>query len=389
MSFEIRLSDLYRESDNYYRITEFRTGSGSFQPVSLALDNSKPLHSRFRSSVPDYALTESYAKITTNKLREIDGNRELQRKFVLENLIANQGNHLIVFLKVLLEQEERLNSSFVTHLIDILSAPENNIIIPPLLYNFRISQTGRLIPTLPVDTDIYMDFLRELLSALSSQGVNQVGINIPTNIPKSQVSTILELYKDFDTPLAALDANGKTNVDQFLIQRVLLGIGRESSHNLQEKQGENYILYSFDSKPYRGRGDIVPAMNILQLDNGFSTFGSRHTVKMRPLPPPPPGEEIPTRFVFPAEYSYARSTVPEAVEPFQQWKESNHIQDEDSITSQIKRYKRDYEYLSIGHSIEHMTDLAKEGTLDKELTSHQFIQRAFGQIKKNNRRMFS
>ena len=234
-----------------------------------------------------------------------------------------------------------------------------------------------------------MGFLREFLSVLASQGVNQVGLNIPSNIPRSEIPTILELYKDFDTPLASLDANGKTNVDQFFLQRALIGIGRESSYNLQEKQEENYILYSFDSKPYRGHGDIVPAMNILQLDNGFSTFGSRHTVKMRPPPPPPPGEELPTRFVFPNEYSYARSTVPEAVEAFRQWRENNHIQDDENITSQIKRYKRDYEYLNLSLSVEHMTRLASEGTLERELASHQFIAGAFDRIKKNNRKMLA
>jgi hypothetical protein len=389
MSLDIRLRDLYRERDNYFRITEFRTGTGQFQLVSPALDNKKPLHARFRSAVPTYIFTESYVKVTTDKLRQIDGNRDLQRQFVLENLVAYQESNLLVFLKVLLKEGEKFSGNFVSHIIDILSAPENTIIIPPLLYNFKVSKSGRLIPTAPVEPQSYLDFLRELLGSLSSQGIKQVGINVPSNIPRSSVPEILALFKDFDTPTAILDANGKTNVDSFLIQRSLVGIGSDNSYNLRQKQDEKYMLYSFDSKPYRGRGDIVPAMNVLQLDSGFSTFGSRHTIRMKPPPTPPPGVELPSRILYNQEYSYYKTTVPDAIEAFKHWREENNIQDQVPLRPQIERYKRDYEYLGLSESIGKLYEYAGEGTLDKELSSHQHITKILERIKKNNKKMLS
>ncbi len=67
-------------------------------------------------------------------------------------------------------------------------------------------------------------------------------------------------------------------------------------------------LYSFDSKPTRGKGDITSAINVLQLDEGISTFGPMHTNKIRPRPPPP-GEVRPpyiTRIFYSDHISYAK-----------------------------------------------------------------------------------
>jgi hypothetical protein len=151
------------------------------------------------------------------------------------------------------------------------------------------------------------------------------------------------------------------------------------------------MLYSFDAKPYRGRKNSVPATNILQLDNGFGSYGPRHTVKMR-IPRDASNQNAPVRTNLPRiyyhpEYSYARPEREEIRNDFLSWLDVHNIDNSMPYERLVKNYKKDYDFMRQIDSTTEFNALVEANELDKRLTTTSSIAEEIKRIKRNNRRM--
>lgn len=387
---DIELNNEYIENDNYYRLTKFRIGTGQFQRPLPALDNFGRIHSAIRQEIDYHPFIESCVTVTLDELMAIDSIRENQRAFVDRNMVSRENGNLFTFFKVLLSAGESIADEHIQYINSLLSAPENSLIITPLLYRYHHTESGRISVDSPIDKDAYFDFTRKFLELVGGER-DEVGIMLPFNITMTQIPELLELYKDFKTPFSAIDEAGKTNSDMYLQLRSLIGFGDTRSYNLIQKHGEKFMLYSFDAKPYRGRKDVVPAANILQFDNGFCSYGPRHTVKMRILRDSQnqnePSQTVLPRIYYHPEYSYVRPEREDVKNDFLSWLDAHNIDNSMPYEKLVKNYKKDYDFVQQRDSTMEFNTLVEANELDRKLTNTSSIAQEIKRIKRNNRRM--
>lgn len=383
---DIELDHEYTENDNYYRLTKFRIGTGQYRRPLPALDNVGRLHSIVRQGIDYHPFIESYVTITLEGLQAIDSIRENQRAFVDRNMVSRENGNLFTFFKVLLREDESITDAHIQYINSLLSAPENSLVITPLLYRYHLTEKGRVSMGSPVDKESYFDFTKKFLELLISER-DEVGLSLPFNITMSQIPGLLELYKDFKTPLSVIDEAGKTNSDMYLQLRSLIGFGDTSSYNLIQKHDENFMLYSFDVKPYRGRKESVPAANILQFDNGFCSYGPRHTVKMRRGAGSPSSSSILPRIYHHSEFSYVKPDREDVKIDFLAWLGAHNIDTSRPYDGLIKNYRRDYNFIRQRDSTNEFNSLVETNELDRKLTGTPSIVDEIKRIKRNNKRM--
>jgi hypothetical protein len=383
LDVKIRVTDY--SNNNFLRLAELRTGSGGYFLCLPSIGSKINFNSTLIQEDSENMIMECYIKITKQELSRIDGDRDAQRDFVLRNLHRNWAGHLLIVVKVLLLEGETLNETEMRYLVNLLSYPGNIMPVVPLLYRYSLTETGRVSIKRQIEPDLYMASTKLFLAILKSDSINQVALTSQYNISGSRIPELLTLYKDFATPIAIMDGAGRSCLDSFLQIKYLTGKG--IPYNLKEKHDEHYLLYSFDSKPTRGKGDVTPAINVLQLDEGFSTFGPRHTNKMRPLPPLPPGEIRPPyvpRIFYSGQISYAKHNLSDPKMKFLDWLEAKGISQDRDYDSLVKRYYKDYETANIFNVVKDLSNVAREGTIDPLLSSTNEVSREVRKIKRNN-----
>ena len=158
-----------------------------------------------------------------------------------------------------------------------------------------------------------------------------------------------------------------------------------------QKHGSKFALYAFDMKPFRGRSDVVPALNLLHLDGGFSSFGRRHTIKMggedgsKPRSPPRPDQR---RIIFPAKLAYARANVPEAVDGLKSWHKDNRSPPHDMLET-VLQTSREYEQEHLVGVARKMTEWAQSNELHHVLDGHEHLRDEVRRLRKRNAQLLS
>ncbi len=387
---DVKLDNEYTENDNYYRLTKFRIGTGQFHRPLPGLDNFGRIHSNIRRQFDYHPFIESYVHITLEELLSIDSVRENQRMFVDRNMVSRENGNLFTFFKILLRSDESISVKHIEYINSLLSAPENSLVITPLLYRYHLSEKGRISIDSPVEKDTYFDFTRNFLEIIAGER-DEVGIMLPFNITMTQIPELLGLYKDFKTPFSAIDEAGKTNSDMYLQLRSLIGFGDSGSYNLIQKHGEEFMLYSFDAKPYRGRKVSVPATNILQFDNGFSSYGPRHSVKMKITRDSQnqngPAQTILPRIYHHPMYSYVRPEKEDIRNDFISWINANNIDNSLPFENLVRNYRKDFDFVKQMDSALELNMLVEANELDRKLTNNSSIVDEVKKIKRNNRKM--
>ena len=389
-SLDIELNNEYRENGNYYRLTKFRVGSGQFQYPLPALDNSGRIHSAIRQGHEYYPIIENYVKLTLDDLMEKQSNRDKQREFVNRNMVSQENGNLFTFFKILLRDDESITDEHIRYINNLLSSPDNSLVITPLLYRYHYSKTKRIVIDAPVGIDTYFDFAKKFLEIVGDER-DEVGLTLPSNIPMSPIPALLKLYRNFKTQFAVIDEAGKTNNDMYLQLRALIGFGDKNSYNLIQKHDENFMLYSLDAKPYRGRKDSVPATNILQYDNGIGAYGPRHTVKMK-NDDNSPTQKGSNKTILPkiynnTDYSYVKAEREDVRNNFLSFLENHDVNTSIPYEKLVKNYKRDYDLMGQIDSTNELNRLVIENELDKTLTNIPAIADEVKRMKKNNKKM--
>ncbi|MGC9124241.1 MAG: hypothetical protein ACP5IB_09305 [Thermoplasmata archaeon] len=380
MKVEIKLEHEYTENNNFIRIVDMKVGSGKYLRVYPSASNTHypgEISSEISSSL---TLMEGYIILTRDELREMDGDREKQMKFIKRKILRKYTTNLIIIPKILLKEGELLDEKDIRYLIDLLSFNDNILIVPPLLYLYEISNKGRITLKKPIDQEEYIKFISEFLKICNEYGIKQVAFTLPFNIPYSLIPQFLNIYKDISTPIIIIDANGNTLMDNYIQLRPLLGYTKEKMYSIREKEDEKFFLYLFDGKPYTRTADFASAINVLEYDLGFSSFGRRHTIKIKPNL----GINTTTRLYYMKEISYGKSNIPEVTDYLKNWLIERNISFSQEPENNIRKYKEAFEAIELKNTIEEVIyNGAKENSLDNYLNEKKYIQNDIKRIRKN------
>jgi hypothetical protein len=383
MTFDVHLNATSGEGDDWVRAVDFRVGSGKWARMLPAVDNRLAAPTKVPAGWSP--ISEVYARITLEKLREIDGDTGRQAEFIRRNLTPIGGTAGVAILKVLLPEDQNLDPKDVEYLGHLLPPPNCSLATVPLLYRYRVSEKGRIVEGRAIDDNDYLPFAKEFIATCTSVGTKTLGLSLPVNIPHSKIPTLVAAYKDVKMPVAVIDGAGG-NLDGMNAQiRALLGSKKVDGHSLRQRCGEDFALYAFDTKPYRGRKDIVAAVNLLLVDRGFSAFGRRHTIHMK-LPPIPAGSKPaprPGRIAFPTELAYARDSVPEAVAFLKKWWAARGG-DPTAFPGAALSARRAFEQEALAGAAYRLGKWAADGALKKRLEKRSWIQPDLVQARRSN-----
>lgn len=383
MTFEVHLNTASGDGNDWVRVVDFRVGSGKWARMLPALDNKLAVPSKIPTGWSP--ISEVYARITLDKLREIDGDTGRQTDFIRRNLTPLSGTAGVAILKVLLPEGQNLSAKDVEYLGHLLPPPNCSLVTVPLLYRYRVSDKGRIVEGRALDVDEYLPFAKEFVGTCAAVGTKTLGLSLPVNIPHRKIPTLLAAYKDVKIPIAVIDGAGG-NLDGMNAQiRALIGSTKMDAHSLRQRCGEDFALYAFDTKPYRGRKEIVAAVNLLLMDRGFSAFGRRHTIHMK-LPPAPAGAvpaPRPGRIAFPTELAYARASVPDALAFLKKWWTARGG-DPTAFPGAALSARRAFEQEALAGAAYRLGKWAREGTLQKRLEKRSWIQPDLVQARRSN-----
>lgn len=384
---DVRIDNIDESNDNFFKSAEIRAGSGNYFKLMPLVNSRLTLHDRLIPNDKKVTIAECYMEITKEKLNEIDSDRDKQRKFVMSKFGNIDYDHILIIPKILLLEGETINRNEMRYLINLMSFPGNMIYVSPLFYHYKYSEKGRISKGNQVDVDAFFSMTKIFLDELTNDSVNQVGLSLQFNVLGSKIPTLLDIYKDFSTPFALLDGAGKSNVDNYL-QIKYLTSKAENSYGLPQKQNENYVLYSFDSKQTRGRKEVTPALNILQLNEGFSSFGPRHTIKFKRReadPPEKPKPQYVPKIFYRDHISYSKHNVENPKNAFLEWLERQGVGIDKEYEKQVRTYVADYEYFNIFEVTEKLNEGVSQGGVDSVISGVEEVKSEVKKIRKNNR----
>lgn len=370
-----------------FRETSFRLGTGqtyTMKPALVPRYLRKPTKERIKKE----DLLENVVMLKLDDLRNIiDNDPVQQRKFIHDEMKVDKFENLSLNIIILLVKEnQKVSIEDIRHLTNIFTLYSyRTLSFVPLIYHYeekRIKSKLKGIPiekqttvrTTPLDITTYLSFTKEFLKQTNEFGyVNEIGFSLPTNLPLERGKDLLELYKDFSTPIIISDAHGQEQLG--FLPQIREIENSPGGYSLKEKLGENYAFYGFDSlksKITRNSGEIIGAKNVGGLLYRFSSFGHTYTtpkiyikrqVNELPIRPEP-------RIYLSEELGYAKKGYKMA-----------HFEIEDWISNNFKDYKegkpysyyvKDYENIGLIRSFNNLKTENKEGNLDKYIESSAF-----------------
>lgn len=389
MTVDIRLTHEFREDGHYFRAVQLRVGTDKTFDLLPSWDDKV----RLPSKIPNWwtPFTEVYARVTLSELREAREDAARQGALLRRHFAPHSENTGLTITKVLVRPDEKVSEKDVDYLAHLFPLPGSVMPVVPLLYRYNLGPSGRVHELKPVDPATYLSFAKHFTQTLRGEGVKEFAIAVPSNFAFSNIAPLLQLHKDDSTPLVVIDCNGRGTEDLISQIRTIVGAKKDGNPSLVQKHGSKFALYAFDMKPFRGRSDVVPALNLLHLDGGFSSFGRRHTIKMggedgsKPRSPPRPDQR---RIIFPAKLAYARANVPEAVDGLKSWHKDNRSPPHDMLET-VLQTSREYEQEHLVGVARKMTEWAKSNELHHVLDGHEHLRDEVRRLRKRNAQLLS
>lgn len=220
-------------------------------------------------------INEVYKNLDREKLFTMSHDNGEQKRFVtsirneIEKANLSGDVNLLIFNYDNRTVEEKKNKekhtkipspSEIEYLCDLLNAPFNDFIVPPLL---------------PYTTGTeYLQFLEMFFDAIPSYRSRRMMGLIPGDLHRIEYYPIVKLYDKKGIRFFVMDLHGGTPdthyADINLVQRMLTDIEENSEENCY-LQGLN-VKYG---RPLSSKA-IAPAKDILSFYYGFDSFGSSH-----------------------------------------------------------------------------------------------------------------
>lgn len=370
-----------------FRETSFRVGTGQTYTMKPALVPNflrKPTRDRIKKE----DLLENVVMLRLDDLRNIiDNDPVQQRNFIQKQMKVDKYENLSLNIIILLVREDqKVLDDDIRHLTNIFTLYSyRTLSFVPLIYHYEIKNITRKIKgipqevprkdrTTPIDIASYLSFTKEFLKQAKEFGhVDEMGLTLPTNLPLERGNDLLELYKDFATPIVISDAHGQEQLG--FLPQVREIENSPGKYSLKEKHGENYAFYGFDSlksKITRNAGEITGAKNVGELLYRFSSFGHTYTtpkITIKRPPNEPPIRPEP-RIYLAEELGYAKKGYKKAQAQIEEWISKNFKDYEEGKS--YSHYVRDYENIGLIRSFDNMRTEVKEGDLDKYIESSAF-----------------
>jgi hypothetical protein len=385
--FSIVINGIYEENGFKVKAADLRVGSSVRLPT-LPSVNIKKIKSKTVDAIKEKVLIENNAVLTLKHLREMDSNQIEQSKFIKDKLKNYADNPSFLSIQLLIEDSDKINDLDIDDLIALLNSPYNSLLVPPLIYHYKkVSFTrevdGKVIrserdqPTAPADLPTYFEFLNKFITKAKSQyGIKKTVMSVPTNISHSGVSTLLDNYKELDTPIALIDLHGKTPKSLGpQINSLTKKSGKDNQNTLNDKHGENFVLYAFDAMPYTSHQPIAPSQAALYSLLNINLFGPRHTVRVTDR-----NKDYKPRLFTGKEYSYANDKYAgykEVVRNCTDWSQS--------IFEDSKLRVDDYTAYSVINAVKEIRGLAKNNEIEEKIKNKSSFYKAVDFLKKEFR----
>lgn len=352
---DVKVDDVYNENDIVTKYISLRIGSGKYIPLLPAVNPYK-IKSATLSSLQDVPI-ENYIPITLEQLRLMDSSQEKQRAFINEKLCVDSGHTSFFVARLLVKGDQKIEHKDIEYIVDLLNFPSNDLMVVPTIYHYYTTKPTEKFPykvnkpTDPLNAEDYLAFVKSFISVAKERGVEHLGLMFQSNLDYNSTDKLLSLYKDSETKIAFVDGRGNKISELWPQINRLTSKGDGKAYTLREKNGEKFALYSFDAAPYTARREVAPAHNVLGYLYGFSSFGPRHTIRMKfngktqkkPNPPRLYNEdEI-------GYVGYISDTYKNEVKRFDTWfgKTFKDAKSKDPLVS----YKKDYEITNLASSI--------------------------------------
>lgn len=373
MTVSAKLRDECREDNLICRIVELASQRKKHSILGPSLSSKAPL--KILNGAMRKELQEIFIRVGLDELREIDGDKTKQDTFISNHFRMHESESLtFTVLKILIPGEMSLRSEDVDYVYDLLQFPGNDFVTTPILY--RNSQERPMVEN-PCPEE-YFSFLHMYSRLLKRDSINTIGFLVPSYVSGRKVDDAFAKMKDFDTPFIGYDFHGRRAFTSYPdISRL--------RRLCNEKEGENYFLYSFDSKGYRQGSQNSPAEDALELTYGISSFGPRHYNPPRRIPATPPDVTVPPRLVDKESFVYSRDSSSAASVEFTDWANAHDV-DLSSQSSQYA-YSKWFNNLSLHDMSRNMERSVIDGNLTSLLTGKTMISGVVKSIMKKNRQI--
>ncbi|MEM3245597.1 MAG: hypothetical protein QXN16_02410 [Candidatus Micrarchaeaceae archaeon] len=353
---KIRVVGTFKKEDIYTKQASIKIGSREYIPLFPAINPRRVRYNTIRNMRQPIPI-ENYIVLKLEALRAMDSDQDKQKAFIAEKLENTSAAITLFITKLLVKPTQKILDKDVDYLVDLLNFPSNDIMVPPLIYDYVTTQSstifpnGKDIPTKGADPDSYITFLKLFLQKAAQRNIESFAMMIPNNFSHTDIEKLLSTYKDYDTQIAVIDAKG-SKISQLSPQISKLISFDPNLYTLPQKNKDAFALYAFDSVPYTAhQRDLAPAENVLQYFSGFSWFGPRHTVNIRfntPLPPHPP------RLYNSDEYAYIKhtsKTYAQEKKSFDDWFKAVYAT-APTPKDKLNSYKKDYEIVGLARSVD-------------------------------------
>ncbi len=212
------------------------------------------------------AINECYIDLTLDKLRELDGDRYAQERYIMSRskfLDKGMINVLVVKLQVALGQ--KLETQDYEYLNALLNWGRNDIFLMPI-----IDYTDESIRV--TKPDLYLDFVKTMLDEKESwirPGCN-IGMSVPVYFPRAQISKLFDVYSDEKPTFVAVDFNNSR------MDKPGDTVGTILKHFKNENE-EKTFFYGINVKPYKKGQENTSAWDIYLAHGSFNAIGPTHT----------------------------------------------------------------------------------------------------------------
>jgi len=152
-----------------------------------------------------------YIQITLDHLRDMASDQKIQSAFITKKFYVNMGHPNFFIIKLLIKPTQKLVDKDIEYIVDLLKTPSNDLMIPPLIYNYYTTEPSKKFPngqarsSDPIDTKTYLTFLKTFIAISKQRKIENFGLMFPSNFDYTSTDKLLTAYKDCKIKLAFID----------------------------------------------------------------------------------------------------------------------------------------------------------------------------------------
>jgi len=276
-----------------------------YTPKKIIYSSSKKYSEGMLIKDKHRGISESFKKITKDKLISMGLNSHIERKFIndlingIEKTESYKDIHYFLIRFDSRTSKERKNqersssipeTKEIEYLFDILNHGYNDVIIPPIMPYLTGSQ--------------YITFLDEFYQTYPSYNSRIIGGLISSGLSRDEQADIIKYYMKKDVDVINYDLYGKSPDRDYPSINMLM---RELD-NKQKRDSKLLLASNVRFGRPRKTTYSAPAKDLLSFYAGFDAFARAHVMKISPNLPPNPEPSISRTFLM-NDYGYITKDI--------------------------------------------------------------------------------